>query len=53
MEYPCREPQKAQSWFTPNFIIKNGQLPVPTGPGLGVEVDPAYLAPAETVAKIG
>jgi L-alanine-DL-glutamate epimerase-like enolase superfamily enzyme len=53
MEYPCREPQKAQSWFTPNFIIKNGQLPVPTGPGLGIEVDPAYLAQAEVVAKIG
>jgi L-alanine-DL-glutamate epimerase-like enolase superfamily enzyme len=52
MEYPCREPQKAQSWFTPNFIIKNGQLPVPTGPGLGVEVDPAFLAQAEVVAKV-
>ena len=52
MEYPCREPQKAQSWFSPNFIIKNGQLPVPTGPGLGIEVDPAFLAQAEVVAKI-
>jgi len=52
MEYPCREAQKAQSWFAPNFIIKNGQLPVPTGPGLGVEVDPAFLAQAEVVAKV-
>jgi L-alanine-DL-glutamate epimerase-like enolase superfamily enzyme len=52
MDYPCREPQKTQSWFAPNFIIKNGQLPVPTGPGLGLEVDPAFLAQAEVVAKI-
>jgi L-alanine-DL-glutamate epimerase-like enolase superfamily enzyme len=52
MEYPCRAPQKPQSWFAPNFIIKQGHLPVPTGPGLGIEVDPAYLAQAEVVAKI-
>ncbi|MBE3133694.1 MAG: mandelate racemase/muconate lactonizing enzyme family protein [Acidobacteria bacterium] len=52
MEYPCREPQKPQSWFAPNFIIKQGRLPVPTGPGLGIEIDPAYLSQAEVVAKV-
>ncbi|MCX6538979.1 MAG: mandelate racemase/muconate lactonizing enzyme family protein [Acidobacteria bacterium] len=52
MEYPCRDVQKPQDWFTPNFIIKEGRLPVPTGPGLGIEIDPAYLAKAEVVARV-
>ena len=27
-------------WYTPNFKIHNGTVPVPTGPGLGVDYDP-------------
>jgi L-alanine-DL-glutamate epimerase-like enolase superfamily enzyme len=52
MEYPWRRSQRAESWYSPNFIIKNGVIPIPTGPGLGPEIDPAYLAQAQTVAKI-
>jgi len=52
MEYPWRKPQRPESWYTPNFIIKNGRIPVPDGPGFGVEIDPEYLAQAEVLAKI-
>ena len=36
---------------SPNFEIKNGVIPVPTGPGLGLEFDPDYLKKA-TVVKL-
>jgi L-alanine-DL-glutamate epimerase-like enolase superfamily enzyme len=52
MEHTWRKPQQPESWFSPNFIIDNGVLHVPTGPGLGIEIDPAYLAGAEIVATI-
>ena len=52
MEYPWRAPLQRQSWFTPNFLIENGKLRVPEGPGLGLEIDPAYLAQAEVVARV-
>ncbi|HEY3383547.1 MAG TPA: mandelate racemase/muconate lactonizing enzyme family protein [Vicinamibacterales bacterium] len=52
MEYSYREPQKPQNWYTPNFIIRNGRLLVPEGPGLGIEIDPAYLAKAEVMARV-
>jgi len=34
-----------------NFEIKNGVIPVPTGPGLGLEFDPEFLKKA-TVVKL-
>ena len=43
MEYVWRKPQKPESWYSPQFIIKNGVIPVPTGPGLGIEFDPGFL----------
>jgi L-alanine-DL-glutamate epimerase-like enolase superfamily enzyme len=46
MEYVSRAPQKAESWFAPNFQIQNGVLPLPAGPGLGLEFDPAFLKKA-------
>jgi L-alanine-DL-glutamate epimerase-like enolase superfamily enzyme len=52
MEYPWRQPQRPQNWYTPNFLIKNGCLPVPNGPGFGVEFDPDYISQAEVVARI-
>ena len=30
--------------ITEPFVMKNGQLEVPTGPGIGVAVDEEYLA---------
>ena len=50
MEFPWRAPQEPASWYTPNFVVKNGVVAVPTGPGLGVEIDPDFLAQAERVS---
>ena len=52
MEHSWRRPQQSQSWFSPNFIIKNGSLVVPDSPGFGIEIDPDYLSQAEVVARI-
>jgi L-alanine-DL-glutamate epimerase-like enolase superfamily enzyme len=49
MEFPWRQPPKPASWHTPNFDIRNGTVPVPTGPGLGVDYDPAFLAKARAI----
>ena len=49
MEYVWRAPQKKESWFTPNFEIRNGVIPLPEGPGLGLEFDPDFLKKAEVV----
>jgi L-alanine-DL-glutamate epimerase-like enolase superfamily enzyme len=46
MEFPWRAPEKAASWYSPQFYVKDGTVAVPTGPGLGVEIDPKYLAQA-------
>ena len=49
MEYVWRKPAKQESWYSPNFEIKNGVIPVPTGPGLGLEFDPDFLKKANLV----
>jgi L-alanine-DL-glutamate epimerase-like enolase superfamily enzyme len=49
MEYVWRAPAKKESWYTPNFEIKNGVIPVPTGPGMGLEFDADYLKKATLV----
>jgi L-alanine-DL-glutamate epimerase-like enolase superfamily enzyme len=49
MEYVSRGPAKKESWYTPNFEIKNGVIPVPTGPGMGLEFDPDFLKKARVV----
>jgi L-alanine-DL-glutamate epimerase-like enolase superfamily enzyme len=49
MEYPHRAPERAESWYDPNFRIVNGAVKVPAGPGLGIEIDPSYLAKAQIV----
>jgi L-alanine-DL-glutamate epimerase-like enolase superfamily enzyme len=49
MEYVWRAPQKKEAWFTPNFEIRNGIIPLPAGPGLGLEFDPDYLKKATLV----
>jgi L-alanine-DL-glutamate epimerase-like enolase superfamily enzyme len=48
MEFPHRalpngQMPKAESWYTPNFLIRNGKLAVPMGAGMGVEFDPEYV----------
>jgi len=39
-----------EPWFAPHFIIKDGALDVPPGPGLGIDIDPKFLAGAQVVA---
>jgi L-alanine-DL-glutamate epimerase-like enolase superfamily enzyme len=51
MEYVSRGPAKKESWYSPNFEIKNGVIPVPTGPGMGLEFDPDFLKKA-TIVKL-
>jgi len=49
MEYVSRGPSKKESWYKPNFEIKNGVIPVPSGPGMGVQFDPDFLKTAKVV----
>ena len=51
MEYVWRAPQKKQSWFSPNFEIRNGVLPLPPGPGMGLEFDADFLKKATLITK--
>lgn len=51
MEFPHRGIPKPASWYTPNFVIKDGKLQVPKGPGLGVEYDPDYLKTATVIQR--
>jgi L-alanine-DL-glutamate epimerase-like enolase superfamily enzyme len=51
MEYVWRAPQKKQAWFSPNFEIRNGVIPVPAGPGMGLEFDPDFLKKATVITK--
>jgi L-alanine-DL-glutamate epimerase-like enolase superfamily enzyme len=52
MEYPWRKTPQPQSWYKPDFVIKDGRLRVPTGPGMGIEIDPDFLAQAKIVSGI-
>ena len=38
MEYVWRAPQKKETWFSPNFEIRNGVIPLPPGPGAGLAI---------------
>jgi L-alanine-DL-glutamate epimerase-like enolase superfamily enzyme len=49
MEYVWRAPQKPESWYAPNFEIRNGIIPLPSGPGLGLEFDPDFVKKAAIV----
>lgn len=49
MEYVSRKPPKKESWYSPNFDIKNGVIPVPTGPGMGLTFDPDFVRTATVI----
>lgn len=51
MEYPFRGKVENESWFSPHFVIKDGAIDVPTGPGLGIEIDPKFLTSAQRVVS--
>lgn len=52
MEYPWRAPQTNPAWYQPNFKITDGKIRVPTTPGMGLEIDPGYLAKADMLCRI-
>ena len=49
MEYVSRKQPKKESWYAPNFDIRNGVIPVPTGPGMGLEFDPDFVKTATVI----
>jgi L-alanine-DL-glutamate epimerase-like enolase superfamily enzyme len=49
MEYVHRSEAKPESWYKPNFAIKNGVIALPTGPGMGLEFDPDFIKKATIV----
>ncbi len=49
MEYVSRGPAKKESWYAPNFEIRNGVIPVPSGPGMGLTFDPDFIKNAAVV----
>lgn len=52
MEFAWRKPRRPESWYGPFLDVVNGVVKVPTGHGLGVEMDPDYLAKAERVGMV-
>jgi L-alanine-DL-glutamate epimerase-like enolase superfamily enzyme len=51
MEFPWRAPEKPDPWYSPQFAVRNGVVKVPTGAGLGLEIDPRYLSAAAKVSS--
>lgn len=49
MEFPWRRPHQDEPWYSPQFPIRNGVVKVPTGPGMGIEFDPDFIANAVKV----
>jgi L-alanine-DL-glutamate epimerase-like enolase superfamily enzyme len=49
MEYVSRGKPKKASWYSPNFDIKDGMIPVPTDPGMGLEFDPEVVRTATVI----
>lgn len=41
------DPPRSESWYGPNLTITAGKVATPTGPGLGIEIDPAILRRAK------
>ncbi len=48
-EYPANPPRQQPAWYAPHFIVKDGKLGIPQGPGLGVEYDEGIFEGAERV----
>jgi L-alanine-DL-glutamate epimerase-like enolase superfamily enzyme len=49
MEYVSRKAPKKESWYSPNFDVKNGVIPVPSGPGMGLRFDPEFIKAATVI----
>jgi L-alanine-DL-glutamate epimerase-like enolase superfamily enzyme len=49
MEYVHRGEKDKEPWYSPNFQIRNGVIPLPEEPGLGLTFDPDFLRKATLV----
>ena len=47
-EYPSK-PAKQPNWYAPHITVKNGQLPILDGIGLGIEYDKQVLEKGEKI----
>ena len=45
-------PMKHKPWYSPHFTVENGEIAIPSGPGLGVEYDDAIRTRGELVAEV-
>lgn len=52
MELPYRGKYPEEPWASHSARIVDGFVTVPEGPGLGVTIDPAYLAKAQVVSTV-
>ena len=43
-------PHPRETWFEPSLEVTKGALRVPTGPGLGLTIDPQLLREAKPVS---
>ena len=49
MEFPYRNKDQNEAWHSPHFVIKNGVVKASSGPGLGLEIDPKFLAASRRI----
>lgn len=49
-EFPA-EYRKADPWFAPAIEVRNSLIQVPSGPGLGMRIDPEFLKKAQQVTE--
>ncbi|TVR55300.1 MAG: mandelate racemase/muconate lactonizing enzyme family protein [Spirochaetaceae bacterium] len=45
-------PMKHKPWYSPQFVVENGEIAIPTGAGLGVEYDDVIRTRGELVAEV-
>ncbi len=50
MEFAAALPQRPQDWYSPRIKAVNGEVAVPTGPGLGIEFAPEVVRDLRNVA---
>jgi L-alanine-DL-glutamate epimerase-like enolase superfamily enzyme len=51
VEWPWRTRPKPQPWYTPVLDITDGTIPLPSGPGFGLEYDPSWLKKAAQITR--
>jgi L-alanine-DL-glutamate epimerase-like enolase superfamily enzyme len=49
IEWSWRSKPRPASWYSPNLDVAGGVVPLPAGPGFGIEYDAGYLKKAQRV----